>query len=176
MAKPVAVLLVTLWALAPATSIPQEQPNSSEGYSGPRSTTPLGSPKDGFALSLTAKSTVVHLGSPIWVTVEVRNLTGKAQPFQYGSRHSSYTFRIVNTKTKTAAAPRENGFGLASISGPFGRLVAPTLSLYGDFRLDLLYNITEPGNYSIQVTNGMPILNGQDLQLISNAINMTILP
>jgi hypothetical protein len=175
----VLALSFCLALLAPVNdaSWPTTQRQDIDWYGGAAGHGPTGAPVDGFALSLTRQQSSVHLGGPIWVAVEVRNVSGKMQDAWFGSRHSSYAFMVVNRDSKAIMPRKHNTFGLVTFSGPpNGHPVYPGDSLYGQFRLDLLYDITAPGTYSIQVSDGRPAINGKALHLQSNTITITILP
>jgi hypothetical protein len=138
-----------------------------------------GPPTHGFALSLTADSRVYYLGSPILVTVEVRNVSGRPHVALFGSPNLSYGFQIVNALTKTVVGRNEHsefGFGRVSVPLQGGWPMPVGTSMYGKFRLDMLYNFRSPGIYSVQVTKGMPVIDRRRVMLTSNAIHIIVLP
>jgi hypothetical protein len=169
--------LLTLAVLVLATMQPcfSDEP---ERYSGGAASSPTGPPFDGFALSLTANTTTAHLNAPIWVTVELRNISGREERAQFGSRFGGYYFAVVNKNTHAVVKRDPNAvFGLDSVRGTSrGPIVPANTSFYGKFRLDLLYAIAQPGVYSVQVTRGLPIINNKAAVLQSNAIMITVLP
>jgi hypothetical protein len=97
----------------------------------------------------------------VWVTVEVRNDSGQSRGVYFGSRHSTYAFTIINraTSQKVEANPLN---------------LNPNTSIFGRFRLDELYRLAKPGSYSIEVTDGRPIINRKQLVLTSNTIAIAI--
>jgi len=170
MHKLIMALLLTL-SLVPSPGLAQDI------YRAAAAQTPSGEPVDGFALSLTTKQPTVHKGTPILVIVELRNVSGGEQNAMFGSRHSNYAFQIKNTKTgQFVPANANNTFGLATILGEGrGWPVNANTSIFGPFRLDLLYSFTEPGTYTVQVTRGQNIINGRLVSMESNIITIAIL-
>lgn len=166
------IALLLLLSLTVRPAFPQDI------YRGSMAATPAGEPLEGFALSLTTRESTVRLGSPILVTVELRNASGNAQHALFGSRHSNYDFKILNLKTgSVVAANSNNAFGLVSVDGEgYGWPIQPRTSIYGPFRLDLLYQFREPGTYSVEVTRGQNVVNGKLISLRSNTIRITVLP
>lgn len=144
-------------------------------YAGASGGSPTGPSADGFALSLISATGTARLSEPIWVIVEVRNTSGTTQGAWFASRHTSYDFKIVNVTTGLLAREAPNSFGLETFSGMLsGHLVPPHTSLYGQFRLDLMYHILNSGTYSIKVIDGVPIVNGKPVHLKSNTITITV--
>jgi hypothetical protein len=172
-------LLIFAALTAPAAGASPDSQQPEDGLYGARSGHgPTGASAAGFALSLTARANPVHLGTPIWVTVEVRNTSGAIQSAWFGSRHSSYVFTITSQSTGAIVPPNpHNAFGLDMVTWPYGgRPIDPGTSLYLPCRLDLLYTFTESGTYSVKVTDGEPAIDGKSVKLQSNAIAVTILP
>lgn len=176
--RKILALLIFAALMAPAAGASPDSQQPENGlYGAPSGGGPTGASSGGFALSLTARANPVHLGRPIWVTVEVRNTSGAIQNAWFGSRHSSYAFTITN-QSSGAIVPSNphNAFGLEMVTWPGGRPIDPGASLYLPCRLDLLYTFTEPGTYSVKVTDGEPVVNGKPVKLQSNAITITVLP
>jgi hypothetical protein len=172
---------LTAFSLAALLTAPQPGlPQQRELYWGAAGRSATGPAYDGFALSLTADATTVHLGAPIWVTVELRNVSGRTESASFGSRHAGYYFTVINKQTG-AITPRDPSavFGLDSVRGQppgSGPIVPANVSFYGRFRLDILYPVKTAGSYSVQVTRGLPIVNYKSALMKSNAITITILP
>ena len=142
----------------------------------PSAKTPVGPTEGGFALSITADAPTVRLGSPIWVTVELRPISDQGAKVEYGSRHSSYVFTIMRQPNETVAPAIPNTFGLAAISGPWcGRAIPAGHSTFGRFQLDEMYAITKPGTYSISVL-GRPVIDCKPVMMQSNSITVTVQP
>lgn len=140
----------------------------------PSAKTPGGPTVAGFALSLTADEPAVALGSPIWVTVELRPVSAQGARVWYGSRHSDYAFRITRRPNGTLVSAVPNSFGLATISGPdCGRPIPEGHSMFGRFQLDEMYALTKSGTYSITVT-GTPIIECKPTTIQSNTIAITV--
>jgi hypothetical protein len=144
--------------------------------------TPWGTAAHGLVLSLTADRAVVRLGDPIRVVVELRNVSGRTQQVFYGKRSSTYEFAIVNRRNGRAV-PHWPESALRSFSGPLPRpiRVDPQTSAYEAFRLERLYQFTEPGVYSVHVekaTVGLAFPNGavryNALELRSDTIVITV--
>jgi len=146
--------------------------------------TPWGTAAHGLVLSLTADRAVVRLGDPIRVVVELRNVSGRTQQVFYGKRSSTYEFAIVNRRNGRAVPhwppPRQTlGGGSYYRFSPIR--LDPATSAYEAFRLERLYQFTEPGVYSVQVTKatvGLAFPNGavrhNALELRSNTIVITV--
>jgi hypothetical protein len=169
------IALLFALSLAPGLCLAQL---GSPGSRGASAQTPAGKPVDGFALSLTTQKQTVHLGSPILVTVELRNVSGTVQDAMFGSRHYGYDFSVRNISTgKLVPANPNNSFGLDPFNGEGrGWPVSPNTSIYTPFRLDLLYSFTEPGACTVQVIRGQNVVNGKPVSLQSNEITITVLP
>jgi hypothetical protein len=133
---------------------------------------------EGFVLSLQSEGLQSRLGSPIWVTVELRNLTGKDQKgMDFNSLYSGYDFAIRNLKTgQLVPRNKHTLFGTQGGSMSTTWDVAPGNSLYGRFRLDLLYNFTAPGTYLVQVISGHPVIHNRIVTMQSNKITIAVLP
>jgi hypothetical protein len=149
-----------------------------ELYSGAAGKGPTGPVRSGFALSLASDAPVFFLGTPIWVTLEVRNESGRDQGGMIGSRHSAYVFLIKN-RLSGGVVPRnpDSDFGGGFGSRKTGGWPIPEgTSMYARFRLDLLYELKWPGVYTVQVSKGAPRINDKRLYLQSNTITITVLP
>lgn|SRR5579862_810564 len=142
----------------------------------PSAKTPVGQTVSGFALSLTAYAPTVTIGSPIWVIVELRPISDQGASVEYGSRHSSYAFRI-RRQTDGAVVPGiPNTFGLDAFSGPWcGRPIPEGHSEFARFQLDEMYALTKPGSYSVTVS-GTPTIACKPTTIQSNTITITIRP
>ncbi len=152
---------------------------SPEHYAGFSNAGPTGPAVDGFALALTSDAQPFYLGRPMIVTVELRNVSGRYQAGIFGSVNSAaYAFRIVNRITgNVVSANPDSPYGLTAGSKPKdGWPIPEGTSVYGRFRLDLLYKFQWPGVYSVQVIKGQPIAYNRRLNLRSNAITITIFP
>jgi hypothetical protein len=65
----------------------------------------------GFAIVLSAETPTVHLHDPIWVTVQITNVSGVPQEAWFGPRFL-YNFRIVENETGSVVASNPwNEFG-----------------------------------------------------------------
>lgn len=153
--------------------------NADQGrYKGPARDTASGAAADGFALALTSDATSVQLGQPVWVTLEIRNVT---KSLQYASTRArgdgSYVFTIVNETTRHSASLNTNSaFGQDVIGGPLlGRPVPANSSFYLRFDLSQLYNIYDRGAYLIRLDATQLKINGRWIVMPpSNAIRITV--
>jgi len=146
-------------------------------FTGPATHSQTGVAKYGFALALTAEASSVPLGTPIWVTVEIRNVSGGTEYASAESRAGGYDFTIVNSATgKSVPRNLRSTFGLDAISVSMrGRTVPANTSFYSKFRLDELYEFTERGTYTVEVTTARLRVNGQNVQMgPSNKISITV--
>jgi hypothetical protein len=135
---------------------------SDEIFAGKSTSAPAGNPLKGFALSLAPNVSTVQLGSPIVVTVEVRNVSGNQRRASVAPR-DDFLFRIVNTATKESVARNlMSTFGLDRLGGPNnGRPWGTGRAVFLPFRLDLLYNFKKPGTYAVNVSQAVLNINGE---------------
>jgi hypothetical protein len=147
-------------------------------YRGPAGTSPTGPPQSGFALSIEPDSAAYFLGTPMWITVEVRNVSGRDQGGELSSLHSDFEFLIKNSVTGAVVAyNRDNVFGIGHGSYFRGGLPIPkNTSMYARLPLGLLYSFKWPGLYAVQVVKGRPMIHDKPLALKSNIITITVLP
>ena len=136
--------------------------------------TRAGSVSHGFALSLTADWASAELGRPIFVKVELRNVSGRPQIAAFGSSRSDYEFVIVNAQTGARALRDPKGW-LRIPAGSSESRLYPDSSLYATFSLTDLYRFSESGTYSVRVV-GHPVINGQRVTLESNPVQVTFEP
>lgn len=121
---------------------------SEEIFAGKSTSAPVGQPLKGFAVSLAPTVSTMQLGSPIIVTVEIRNVSGSVQQASVGSRIASFTFDIVDTVGNERVARNvHTTFGIDALGGPKnGRPWGAGRAVFLPFRLDLLYNFKKTGN------------------------------
>jgi hypothetical protein len=144
----------------------------------PSASSPAGASKAGFAVALSARASSVTLGQPVWVTVEVRNVSGREQNASYGGI-SSYRFSIVRKETGETIERNDKTFAwFGTVGGPrLGYPAAAGGAMYRQCRLDDLYKIREPGTYQINVVARAVNINGTYMALPeSNAIVIRVLP
>jgi hypothetical protein len=151
------------------------QPEQFYGHSSVGETGPS---RNGFALSLRPDKMAYALSGPIWVTVEIRNESGRDRGGIIGSRHSGYSFLIKNKLNGSVVSENPNNdFGGGYGSRPStGWSIPKGTSMYARFRLDLMYSFKVPGVYSVMVIRGQPTIDDRRLTLQSNAITITVLP
>ena len=177
MSKFVNVFLFIILLASSAECLADTPLDNRQLYIGVSGNSAAGASVDGVALSLTLRNSTVQVGQPIWATVEVRNVSGKTQGAWFGPRNSTYSFTIVNVRTGSVAPAIPNNFGLDPISGPLdGPPVSAGASMYGTFRLDLMYKINEAGTYSVRVADGVPIVSGKPVHLQSNTMTLVVAP
>jgi hypothetical protein len=89
---------------------------------GPSLHTPAGQPAYGFAVALMADSTSAPVGKPLWVTLELRNVSG--------------TLQYASTFARGDGIKANTTFGLDAISGPLiGKPVPAATSMFLKFDL-----------------------------------------
>ena len=149
----------------------------SERFAGPSQRTSTGAAADGFSLALITDTPKVQLGAPIWVTLEIRNVTRTTQYAWAGSRHAGFAFTIIDVASgKSLQRNPYSTFGLDSIGGPFQGMAIPTgTSIYLKFRLDSLYEFSRAGTYSVRATKAQIVVNGREVLMPpSNAVMITV--
>lgn len=76
-----------------------------------------GAQSNNFIILLRPETPTVHLHDPIWVTVQITNVSGVAQEAWFGPRFL-YDFRIVENETESVVASNPwNEFGYDSYMG-----------------------------------------------------------
>jgi hypothetical protein len=176
---------VALCVVTFLVATPCEARGSTGIYVAPSSSWPTGAVLDGFALSLTPSKLTVHLGDPLWVTLELRNVSGKMQRIYYNvmlgktSTISStgYSFTIVDRKTARYVPTDPE----TSTDVPVTmHQLAPNTSVYLRYRLDTSYQFRTPGAYSAIINNMVSSNEGENYfvraTLQSNPIAITVLP
>ncbi len=138
-------------------------------------TAPAGPVTDGFALALKPQPKV-ELGTPMFVNVELRDVSGVMHSVFFGSPHNDYEYTIAGGPSKSVVS----GVPLAenrpeSRAAPWdSRLVYGEKSLYGNLELRPSYKFT-PGTYTLRVT-GHPAIDGKRVTLESNPVEVTFVP
>jgi hypothetical protein len=125
--------------------------------------TPAGLPQVGLALSLAGDSSV-HFGDPIYVELEMRNVSDEQASASLGLVADD-DFSIVDRDTGEAVTRVPGPPSLRAATGLLagGLTLLPRRSSYWRIRLDELYQITKPGTYSVQVTTKpIHVRNGDD--------------
>jgi hypothetical protein len=166
------ILILLLVAAAPYNADPGR-------YKGPSQHTVTGPQAHGFALALTADSSTVTAGQPLWVTLEIRNISGSRQYASTFARGDgqSFLFSIVNQATHLQAPFERHGtFGADSIGGPLiGKPIPAGTSMFLKFDLSDLYNIARTGKYIIRAAAVRMRVNGQIVTMpSSNTITVTV--
>jgi hypothetical protein len=149
----VRLLLVMTLLTSLVTNRPCAADQLSERYTEAAGRSVAGAAMLGFALSLTSDNATAALDGPIWVTLEIRNVSGGTEYAQFPPR-GGFVFTIVNEATgKIVPFNPLSTFGLDSVGGPAeGRPVPPRSSMYLRFLLDKQYSFTDRGTYSVTVT------------------------
>jgi hypothetical protein len=139
-----------------------------------------GQKEQDFTIALKVGTPTVHLHDPIWATVHITNASGVPQQAWFGPRFV-YQFRIVKNETESVVANNpESQFGYDQYIG-HEYTVVPGDSMFGRFRLDLMYQFKTPGVYSIKVTKAGAVGKAMrvlvlDLDVPSNTATITVLP
>lgn len=146
---------------------------------GPSNHTPTGPQAHGFALALTTDQSVVAIGQPVWVTLEIRNVTGTLQYASTFARGDSdaFQFSVINTSINHSAPLNpHNTFGADSIGGPMIGLPVPAnTSVFLKFRINELYEMPTSGTYVIRAKGVRLRINGQIVSMPgSNSVNVTL--
>jgi hypothetical protein len=168
----IVIPMVLVWLAASAAGASDQR-----RHPGQAGHTDTGAAAFGFAVSLNADNLTVPVGGPIWVTVELRNVSGTLQHATAGAR-ANFDFVIVG-RGSARAVPRKRDslFGLDSIGGPaLGWPVPADTSIFLPFRLDQMYTFAQPGTYEIRVVRSEVLVNGSVVHLpASNQISLTLI-
>lgn len=160
--------------ILPARAPNQAAPGNSTVYEDVTGEGPAGPASHGFALGLNADWLKTDLGAPLFIKVELRNVSGRPRGASFGSPSSDYHFQVVNKQTGAvvARAPTSTITEAANRSGAPYHHVDPDTSLYSSFWLNKLFSFTQGGTYSVRVT-GHPTIDGQRVTVESNPIDVT---
>jgi hypothetical protein len=136
-----------------------------------------GLPTKDISVALKGPQGPVHVGSPIEVTVELRDSSQK-DIRRGGAQNANYVFRMVE-ESSSSPLPLRAPKTFPEISAPGGRL-PPGFSDFKDLNLSDYVEIKSPGKYRVTVTLSIYYADAQSrgvLQLQpSNAIEVTVLP
>lgn len=138
---------------------------------------PAGASSHGFALSLKPDWPKPNPGDPLNVSVELRNVSGAPQSVDFGSRRADYDFQIVSA-ANGSVVPRNPKADFSSDPkqpAATNRQVYPDTSVYSTFSLNSLYNFSQRGAYSVRLV-GRPTINGKQITLTSNTVELTYVP
>lgn len=152
----------------------------------PSSHNPAGPPRDGLALSLAAVPGYYRIGSPIWVTGEIRNvssqmLSGRLWP----AATAAFDFTITPAAGGPPAARTGSGDLLQSVALWNSFIIPPGSSKFFAVRLDKIYQLSAPGQYFVHLdTNDVslgasidrPNVGLHAVPLASNTIAINLLP
>ncbi len=142
-------------------------------------TSPTGASANGIATSLTCSSPTVHVGQPINVTLELRNVSNNGLHALFAARAGGYRFVIINDSTLQVVSKRDSPrSGWDTVGGPSaGREIKRGYSKFVEFRLDDYYQIDQPGKYRVALLDGEIYLPPNLVKLpSSNTITITVLP
>lgn len=145
----------------------------------PSTYTPAGAPAENLALSLAPTEPPANFGDPVYVTLELRNLSDKQQGIIVGLGPLAYDFSIVNRDTGQVVARIPGEPNLHAVTGLLGSgTLLQRRSAYWRVRLDQLYQITRPGTYLVKVTKASLRVNGtgDNITLQSNTAAVRISP
>ena len=147
----------------------------------PSASGPTGVPQGGVALALQPARHTYHVGEPIWIVIELRDVAGRLRS---GTRYilpNDLDFSVVNQATG-ARVPRNAAAAsdLSGISSPGGAFILTAFSSsFSAVRLNPLYQLNEPGTYSVRL-DGLHVRSndagGFPVTLSSNAIEIRVTP
>jgi hypothetical protein len=102
--------------------------------------------KDGLAVILGTSSGTVQLGSPVWLNIEVRNMSTEEQFLSMPTSICSYGFIITNLSDRTTRTFNDNDCDIYSVGGwP----LKPGQSAFIHAKFPLSHVMIEPGAYTI---------------------------
>jgi hypothetical protein len=164
--------MIAIHVVSPSFSV--EQQRKAGVYEDSSADTPPGPASHGFALSLGSGSSSALLGAPLTATVELRNVSGRAQYAFFGSRGRDYGFTIVSHATGQVARNLHTGSEGDRASAQWNSSpIFPGASIYGSFRIDTFAIFSRVGTYTVRV-EGRPIINGVPVEMQSNPLTVTI--
>lgn len=149
---------------------------------------PAGPPSEELALSLAVVPGYYRVGSPIWVTGEIRNVSNRMlSGRQWPVTTSAFNFTITPPNGGARVARTESADSLPSavveLGGPFA--IPPGSSKFFAIRLDKLYDLSAPGPYfvhldasdvSLETSITRPGVGLHVVPLSSNTITINVLP
>src|SRR5580692_7534494 len=128
-------------------------------FSDPSGIAPTGAPQHGVALALVPPSTILRSGSPMWITLEFRDVSTRWVNLN-GLSINHYSLEIVNRATGATVtnpdlanpdSPAAIDKEIRALAGPLGaRSLIPNYSAFGAINLDELYQL-KPGSYFVRV-------------------------
>jgi hypothetical protein len=153
----VRLCLMTMLALLAIVALPSclsNEPPAPNPYGGPKGSSPIGPQVDGLALSLTADGRAAFHFAPIWVTVEVRNSSGRKPHVVSGFYSAIITNRFGGSvlSGKPVHGPWAFPLGPIRVSWPpCGPSFDANSSRYSNLELSSAYHFAVPGIYTVQV-------------------------
>ena len=142
----------------------------------PSSANPAGNSALGFALSLSAQSSVVKAGDSIRVVVELRNMSHSTEHAAFGPRGLVYSLIVMKQGSASTweLSPIDGG----DFSGPIaGRTIQSGFSNFSNVSLkDYKPPIIEPGVYTITARSLDLFVpqTSERIPLTSNSITVTV--
>jgi hypothetical protein len=137
-----------------------------------------GTATKGVSVALQGPQSPVHVGSPIEVTVELRESSHRDDIRRDGTRNANYVFRMVE-ESSSSPLPLRTLKIFPEISGRGGSL-SPGCSDFKDLNLPDYVEIKSPGRYRVTVTLSIYYADAQSRGLLqlqpSNAIEIIVLP
>lgn len=142
----------------------------------PSSTAIAGAVSHGVALALSTKSSAVTLGTPITITIEIKNLSGRTLILQTPQVASAYAYSVVDLSTGKVVPQRPPSRTGDDVYGGLNMHVGRGESFTVNVRLDEMVQLDSPGKYRVDVSTKF-ILNREtmkDLAATSNSITIDV--
>jgi hypothetical protein len=136
---------------------------------------PSGSAVGGLAVALATKTPVAHVGQPITVTIELRNVGAKTVYFQPAdSDHIAFSVQLADN---TSLPQRFSLISVPMSMRSGGKPIAPGNSEFHQVSLADMFDLSKPGVY--KVSANVPVFyiaTQNERTLRSNSISIRILP
>lgn len=140
---------------------------------------PTGVAQGGLALGLEPTKAAYRLGEPIWAVVELRDVADRVRS---GTRYvlpDTVNLSVVNKATGATVARKAVTASPNNVSSAGGAFILTAFSSsYSALRLDLLYQLDEPGTYVVRLS-GLHVRSNDGRgtsTLSSNPIEVRVLP
>lgn len=140
----------------------------------PSSTATSGPVGHGVAIALSTKSSTVALGTPITITIELKNVSGRLLVLQTPQVASGYAYWVVDLASNTVVQPRNPPRSGDDIYGGLNMHIGAGESYTLKVRLDDMVRLERPGRYRVTVSTQF-VLNRETMKDVAATSNSIVL-